>query len=145
MANIKRRYQFQQRIQVILATNMRKVSDPRLQDATITSVKVSANFQYAKIFWVAPKEKKEEVERGFESAKGYFKYILSESLSCRTMPEIEFLFDASADNYYHISDLLEKAKLKDSLSKNKRKEESIEDNNIENENIEDENINKDID
>ncbi len=118
MADKKKIYQFQEKIQVILASNMRNVNDPRLAFATITAVKVSNDLKYAKVFWSSSKEKIEEVKKGFESAKGFLRHILSEALPCRAVPEIRFFFDESADNFYKMSELLEKARLKDSQSNN---------------------------
>ena len=117
MADKKRIYQFQERIQVILASNMKNVNDPRLQGVTITCVKVSSDLQYAKVYWSASSEKHNENKKGFESAKGFLRHILSENLSCKNVPDIKFFFDDSAENYHNINNLLEMARLKDSLSK----------------------------
>ena len=62
MADKKRIYQFQEKIQVILASNMKNVNDPRLSSVTITAVKVSNDLKYAKIYWSSPKEKIEWFE-----------------------------------------------------------------------------------
>ena len=118
MADKKRIYQFQERIQVILASNMKNVNDPRLQGVTITCVKVSSDLQYAKVYWSASSEKHDEIQKGFESAKGFLRHILSENLSCKNVPDIKFFFDDSAENYHNINNLLEMARLNDSLSKN---------------------------
>ncbi len=122
MTDKRRIYQFQERVQVILASNMKNVNDPRIQDVTITCVKVSSDLKYAKIYYSCDENKLEEIQKGFESAKGFLRHILAESLNCRNVPEIKFFFDDSAQNYHNINNLLEMARLKDNISKSSREE-----------------------
>ena len=93
----------------------RHVSDPRLEMATITAVKMSRDLKHARIYFIAPggKTKSEIVAKGFISALGYIKRSLASRLELRYMPELKFFYDDSFDYGSHIDQLLESVKTDD--------------------------------
>lgn len=100
-------------IQEILSDIINKsIHDPRLQRATITKVKMSADLKLARIYFVifGGIKKSEDAIRGFESAHGFIKRILAPKLGLRYMPDLQFFYDDSFDYGSHIDQLLEKIK-----------------------------------
>jgi len=103
-------------IQETLADLLNKsIHDPRLQRATITSVKMSADLKLARIYFAiyGDDKKSEDAARGFESARGFIKRILAPKLGLRYMPDLKFFYDDSFDYGSHIDQLLEKIKTDD--------------------------------
>lgn len=91
------------------------ISDPRLEMATITTVKMSRDLKSARIYFTIPggKAKSETAAKGFKSALGYIKRSLAGSLELRYMPELKFFYDESFDYGSHIDQLLESVKTDD--------------------------------
>ena len=96
-------------IQQLLAELLQKdISDPRLQMATITEVKMTKDLRRARIFFTSAggQELSEQTVQGFRSAAGYIKRHLGPRLGLRYMPELEFFYDESFDHGARIDRLL---------------------------------------
>jgi ribosome-binding factor A len=96
-------------IQQLLSDLLRRdISDPRLQMATITQVKVSKDLRLARIYFAAAggTTVAEDAARGFRSAAGFIKRCLGPQLGLRYMPELEFFYDDSFDHGARIDRLL---------------------------------------
>jgi ribosome-binding factor A len=96
-------------IQQLLAELLQKdISDPRLQMATITAVKVTKDLRHARIYFASAggKEHSEQAAQGFRSAAGFIKRHLGPRLGLRYMPELEFFYDESFDHGARIDQLL---------------------------------------
>jgi len=90
----------------------KNIHDPRLQMATITRVKMSADLKLARVYFAiyGDDKKSEAAAKGFESARGFIKRILAPKLGLRYMPDLKFFYDDSFDYGSHIDQLLEKIK-----------------------------------
>jgi len=98
-------------IQEVLSELLKKkIHDPRLAMATISSVKVSRDLKLARIYFTihGDRQKSEAAAQGFESARGFIKRSLAPRLGLRYMPDLKFFFDESFDYGSHIDQLLEK-------------------------------------
>ena len=96
-------------IQQILSDLLRReISDPRVQMATITQVKVTKDLRMARIYFTAGggKAGAEDVTQGFRSAAGFIKRRLGPQLGLRYMPELEYFYDESFDHGARIDQLL---------------------------------------
>jgi ribosome-binding factor A len=96
-------------MQQILSELLHKdISDPRLQMATITHVKVTKDLRLARVFFASAGGKAgcEQVAQGFRSAVGFIKRSLAPRLGLRYMPELEFHYDDSFDQGARIDQLL---------------------------------------
>lgn len=99
-------------IQKVLSDILHKrIKDPRLEMATITSVKMSRDLRIARIYFTVSGSKKsmEEVTEGFKSALGYVKLTLARQLGLRYMPDLRFFYDQSFDYGSNIDKVLKKA------------------------------------
>ena len=98
-------------IQKVLSELLKKkIHDPRLAMATISSVKMSRDLKLARIYFTiyGDRQKSEAAAQGFESARGFIKRSLAPRLGLRYMPDLKFFFDESFDYGSHIDQLLEK-------------------------------------
>ena len=96
-------------IQKVLSDLLRKgISDPRLENATITGVKMGPDLKTAYVYYSTYLGEKENADtaQGFQSAKGYVKRQLAGKLGLRYMPELKFIYDTSFDYGMKIEKLL---------------------------------------
>ena len=91
------------------------ISDPRLKNSVITGVKLSRDLKHGSVYFSTSGEKKiiKETTKGFKSAHGYFKRILSEQLSLRYMPELRFYYDESYDYGSRIDKIINSLNIED--------------------------------
>jgi ribosome-binding factor A len=91
---------------------LKKIKDPRLETATITSVKMSRDLKFARVYFVTSggKERVKEAAEGFKSALGYVKRKLASQLGLRYMPELRFFYDDSFDYGSHIDEVIKAVK-----------------------------------
>jgi ribosome-binding factor A len=91
---------------------LKKIKDPRLENASITDVKMSRDLRIARIYFVVSGNKKsmEEAVEGFKSALGYVKRTLARQLGLRYMPDLKFFYDESFDYGSQIDKVLNAVK-----------------------------------
>lgn len=107
MANY-RRGRINDEMQKELAMILREVKDPRIKDAfiSITSVDVTGDLKFAKVYYSAMMGDKKEVAKGLKSSAGYIRRELAQRLNLRMTPELTFFEDHSIEHGAHISKLL---------------------------------------
>lgn len=96
-------------IQEVLSYILKKeISDPRLQMATITEVKMSADLKLASIYYTTSgdKDARDAAAQAFKRAHGYIKKKLAQQLELRYMPQLRFFYDESFDYGSRIEKLL---------------------------------------
>ena len=87
---------------------LREVKDPRLSDAfiSITSVEVSGDLKFAKVYYSALMGDKKEIAKGLKSCAGFIRREIARRLNLRMTPEFTFFEDHSIEHGAHISKLL---------------------------------------
>jgi len=85
------------------------ISDPRLDNVTITGVKMARDLKTAYIYYSSYQGElnSQDVAAGFNSAKGLTKRQLAAKLGLRYMPELKFIYDTSFDYGMKIEKLLQ--------------------------------------
>ena len=90
-----------------------ELKDPRVTGLiTITDVEVSADQSHAKVFFtlLGDDEKRiEETRIGLTRAAGFLRTQLAQRLKLRTVPQIEFKYDASVERGVKLSRLIDEA------------------------------------
>ncbi|MCZ7538394.1 MAG: 30S ribosome-binding factor RbfA [Anaerolineae bacterium] len=84
---------------------MMEVTDPALQDVTITDVKVDREIEYAQIY-VHALEDREAVMAGLERASGFLRRELAARTGFRKTPALLFHWDVAIDHGERIDELL---------------------------------------
>lgn len=94
---------------------IRDVKDPRVQFVTVTSVEVSRDLSYAKVFvsLYGTKEQQDDAWKGLNSALGYFRSEIAKRISLRVAPILSLHKDTSMEYSAHIDELLKKIKDED--------------------------------
>lgn len=87
------------------AGNMR---DPRLENITITAVKLTADLQLASVYYrvMGADRPGPNVEMGLASAVGFLRRRVAEALDVRRVPNLRFFYDESVEYGSKIEGLL---------------------------------------
>ena len=87
---------------------LKRVSDPRLTDVSITDVKVDKELAYANIYFSALEGTKrvDEILKGFKSARGFLRSELASRINLRTFPRLRFHWDPTFEHAERIDKLI---------------------------------------
>ena len=102
-------------VQKELASLIRNLKDPRVQDTmiSITHVEVTPDLRYAKVYAsFLQEEKAKEALKGLKSASGYLRRELGRALQLRYTPELVFEEDDSIAYGAKMFDLLRSLDIK---------------------------------
>ncbi|MES2204802.1 MAG: 30S ribosome-binding factor RbfA [Pseudomonadota bacterium] len=94
----------------------REIADPRLQDVTITSIKVSDDLGHAKIYFTllsATPELIRDVLKGFKHASGFFRSHLAKVSQLRKVPTLAFYYDDMTDRAIKMTQLINQSMRED--------------------------------
>ena len=94
--------------EVVAMSILTDLKDPRVQDTTITSVEVSGDMRYAKIFIsVMGSEKKQQLSlKGLQSAAGFLQAKCAARIDTRYTPRIQFQIDEGQKKAQEMNRLL---------------------------------------
>lgn len=101
--------QLQKELAVIL---QREIKDPRIGMATISSVDVSRDMGYAKVyvtFLTVGEQTPEDSLEALREMAPYIRSLLGKQIRLRVTPELNFIFDKSLTEGMRISSLVSKA------------------------------------
>jgi ribosome-binding factor A len=86
--------QIREEISQILAT---EVADPGVGLVTVTRVKVTADLSLARVYWtiMGDTAQRNETAKALKRATPFVRRLLSQRLTLRRSPEVQFLFDQS--------------------------------------------------
>lgn len=93
-----KRQRMNERIHQILSELLlREVSDPRLQDITITEVTLDPELMYAKVYVSAlgADDRETEVMQGLRRAGGFLRRSVGQRIRLRHTPELHFRWDSA--------------------------------------------------
>jgi len=90
---------------------MSRIRDPRVGLVTITSVRVSGDLSFAKVFYSVMGDEAERAatRKGLVSARHFLRSAISDELGMRTAPELRFVYDDSIDRAMRIEEKLREA------------------------------------
>jgi ribosome-binding factor A len=89
-----------------------ELKDPRVTGlVTITDVEVSADQSHAKVFFtvLGDASKIEETTQGLKRAAGFLRTQLAQRMQLRTIPQLDFKYDASVERGMKLSRLIDEA------------------------------------
>lgn len=87
-----------------------EIKDPRIGFITVTKVEVTPDLRNAKVFFssLGGKEEKEAALEGLNSASGYIRKLLGESMRFKFIPELLFRLDESTEYIIHLNKIFDK-------------------------------------
>ena len=96
--------------QIIADTIRQKLDDPRILAVTITSVRLTKDLRFARVFYALSGDKAAVAAAGqaLERAGGLFKKMLEREMDLRYMPELQFEYDQTLDQAERIEQILKK-------------------------------------
>ena len=96
-------------IQRVMATLLRGIKDPRVNQGmiSVTAVDTTSDLRHAKVFLsVLGLRSEKDFIKGLKSASGYLRHELGQSLSLRYTPELQFELDRSIERGVRINTIL---------------------------------------
>ena len=72
-----------------------RLSDPRVQEMTVTAVKVSRDLGHARVYYTTLSDDREALAEGLTKATPYLRRLLADQLVARITPRLSFVFDES--------------------------------------------------
>lgn len=114
---MKRGYDRTQRVADLIQKTLaqmllQEMSDERFRFVTITSVTVTRDLSYAKIYVGVLSEDQEVVKQtvnGLNRAAKSLRYSLAKAVDLRIAPELKFVYDESAAHGFKINQLIDAA------------------------------------
>lgn len=99
-----------------------ELKDPRVGMVTITDVEVSQDHTHAKVFFTLLGEhaEAEATERALAHAAGFLRSQLARRVRLRTVPQLQFKYDASVERGVRLSQLIDAAVSDDPASPSKK-------------------------
>ena len=101
-------------IQRVLATLLRSIKDPRVNQGiiSVTAVDTTTDLRHANVFLsVYELQSEKEFMKGLKSASGFLRFELGKSLSLRYTPELHFELDKAIERGAKISTILNKLEI----------------------------------
>lgn len=99
----------------------REVSDPRLNEVSITSVRLSPDKANADIYFTLHDlQHLAAVKLAFQKATPYLRRLLADRVELRYLPKLNFVFDAALEEGAKMTDLIEQARHEDERLKKLR-------------------------
>ncbi|MEX1071656.1 MAG: 30S ribosome-binding factor RbfA, partial [Anaerolineales bacterium] len=85
-----------------------EITDPRLQGAYITDVRVDRELAFASVFVSALEgvQRQAEILEGFKHAAGHLRSALAHKVELRTFPKLRFIWDPTPENAERIEQLI---------------------------------------
>lgn len=76
----------------------REAKDEILKEVSISFVEVTNDLSFAKVYFTCyNKDKKDQILKSLENAKGYIRTELANRIDVRHVPELRFIFDESIE------------------------------------------------
>jgi ribosome-binding factor A len=98
--------------EVVAASILTELRDPRVQDVTVVGVKVSPDMREAKVsVSVMGDEKQQQLSlRGLQNAAGFLQSKIASRIESRHTPRLRFVIDTGVQNSLRVGEILEQIK-----------------------------------
>ena len=108
--------QIREEVSQILST---EVADPGVGLVTVTRVKVTPDLSLARIYWTTMGDaaQRKQTTKALSRAAGFVRHLLSERLTLRRSPEVQFLFDRSVAAQDRVEQILYELKQEEEARK----------------------------
>jgi ribosome-binding factor A len=106
--------QIREEVSQILAT---EVADPGVGLVTVTRVKVTPDLSLARVYWtiMGDAAQRKETTKALARAAGFVRRVLSQRITLRRSPEVQFLFDQSVAAQDRVEQILYELKQEEEL------------------------------
>ena len=89
-----------------------EIKDPRIKEAVITNFYLSDDMGFLRLYFtrLSDKEDIENITKGLNSAAGFIRKKVGDSLRLKKLPKIEFQYDEVLEQGYKIDELIREVK-----------------------------------
>ena len=110
--------------QILSQLLLRDISDPRLQDITVTEVALDPELMVAKVYVCAmgDEDRESEVMKGLRRAGGYLRREVGKRIRLRFTPELHFHWDNTLAYADHINAIISSLEIPAEAADDDRKE-----------------------
>jgi len=97
-----------------------ELKDPRIGFTTVTSVKITDDLRFARIYYsvMGDKKTRKATEVAMNNAKGYIRKEIGERLGLRFVPEIRLVLDRTYEHQDKIDEILDNIHKDKDIEKN---------------------------
>ena len=89
-----------------LATELERMSDPRLSMVTITGVEVARDLRHAKVYYAALGREDEGIETALRKATPHLRGVLGREVRMKYLPELDFILDPASETGQRVEEIL---------------------------------------
>lgn len=101
----------QQILKTLNSALIYQVSDPRLSGVEVTSVQMSKDNSYARVFYSISDDRadeKRDIAHGLERAIHFLKRVIRDEMTLRVIPDLKFVLDETEKNVARVEEILGK-------------------------------------
>ena len=122
--SIKRERMSERIHQILSQLLLREISDPRLQDITVTEVTLDPELMHAKVYVSAmgDEERETEVMQGLRRASGFLRREVGKRIRLRNTPELHFNWDSTLAYADRINAIISSLEIPAETSDDERKD-----------------------
>ncbi len=95
----------------------KEIKNPVIKTVTLTAVEITNDLSFAKVYFTCMNEDKDKVLEELNSAKGFLRTKLANTIDIRHTPELIFEFDNSIEYGMNIERIIERIHEKDEDNK----------------------------
>ena len=85
---------YMEQLNIILGT---ETKNPLLKKVVVTSVKISRDLSYAKVYFTCFDEDRKLIEKELNDSEGFLRHELASKVDIRNTPELTFMYDESIE------------------------------------------------
>ncbi|MFA5884373.1 MAG: 30S ribosome-binding factor RbfA [Acidimicrobiia bacterium] len=89
-----------------LATELERMSDPRLSMVTITGVDVARDLRNAKVYYAALGRHDDETEKALRKATPHLRGVLGREVRLKYLPDLDFRLDPAIEEGQRVEEIL---------------------------------------
>lgn len=104
-------------LEVLSKIIFQEIKNPLLKNVILTSVSVTSDLSFAKVYFTCMNEDKDKVLSELNEAKGFLRSKLAQNIEIRHTPELIFEFDNSIEYGMNIEKVIAKIHEKDKDNK----------------------------
>ncbi len=95
----------------------KEIKNPIIKTVTLTAVDITNDLSFARVYFTCMDEEKDKVLEELNSAKGFLRTRLANTIDIRHTPELIFVYDNSIDYGMNIEKIIERIHAKDEDNK----------------------------
>ena len=95
----------------------KEIKNPIIKTVTLTAVEITNDLSFAKVYFTCMDEDKDKVLEELNSAKGFLRMKLANTIDIRHTPELDFEYDNSIEYGRNIEKIIEEIHKKDEDNK----------------------------